>query len=192
MASVTKTIEVNVPVRTAYNQWTQFESFPQFMEGVEEVRQLDDQHLHWRARVGSKEQEWDAEITEQVPDTRVAWHSTSGDMNAGVVDFHYLDGDKTQVSLRLDYEPQGALENIGSALGFLDRRVQGDLDRFKEFIEGRGSETGGWRGTIQDHPSAGTGMGRGASSGMMSGESDKTHTADLDDEAGWGNNSPEP
>jgi uncharacterized membrane protein len=152
MATVTKTVDVNVPVRVAYNQWTQMESFPQFMEGVKEVHQLDDKHMHWVAEVGGKRQEWDAEITEQLPDDRIAWTSTGGDYNAGVVTFHYLDENSTRVTLQLDYEPQGALETVGSALGFMDRRVQGDLDRFKKFIESQGHETGAWRGEIQRRP----------------------------------------
>ena len=155
MANVTKSVDVNVPVRVAYNQWTQMESFPQFMEGVKEVHQLDDKHMHWVAEVGGKRQEWDAEITEQLPDDRIAWTSMGGDYNAGVVTFHYLDDHTTRVTLQLEYEPQGALETVGSALGFLDRRVQGDLDRFKQFIESQGRETGSWRGEIQDHPGVG-------------------------------------
>ncbi|MBX5444894.1 SRPBCC family protein [Sphaerobacter sp.] len=152
MATVTKSIEVNVPLSTAYNQWTQFEEFPQFMEGVKEVRQIDDQHLHWRAEVGGTEQEWQARIVEQVPDQRIAWHSVAGDENAGVVTFHYIDEDTTRVTLQLGYEPEGLKERIGDALGFMERRVQGDLERFKDFIERRGRETGGWRGTIEEHP----------------------------------------
>jgi uncharacterized membrane protein len=152
MSSVTKSIDVNVPVTTAYNQWTQFESFPQFMDGVKEVRQLDDQRLRWHAEIGGKEQEWDARITEQIPDNRIAWTSTSGDMNAGAVDFHHISDDQTRITLTLDYDPKGFLESVGDALGFMDRRVQSDLRRFKEFIESRGSETGAWRGTIEEHP----------------------------------------
>lgn len=152
MSSVTKSIDVQVPISTAYNQWTQFETFPQFMEGVKEVHQLDDKRLHWRAEVGGKEQEWDARITEQIPDQRIAWTSTSGDMNAGAVDFHRISDDMTRITLTIDYDPQGFLESLGDALGFMDRRVDGDLKRFKQFIESRGSETGGWRGTIEDHP----------------------------------------
>jgi uncharacterized membrane protein len=150
MASVEKPIEVNVPVRTAYNQWTQFEEFPRFMEGVKEVRQLDDTRLHWRAEIAGKEEEWDAEISEQTPDQRVAWHNTTGARNAGVVTFHYLEPSKTRVMLQMDYEPEGLLESVGSALGFVERRVEGDLKRFKEFIEARGAETGAWRGEIQN------------------------------------------
>ena len=156
MATTQQSIDVNVPVRTAYNQWTQFESFPLFMEGAEVVQQLDDKHLHWKAKVGGKVQEWDAEITEQIPDQKVAWRSISGDQNGGVVTFNYLAPDKTRVLLSIDYEPQGVLENAGAALGFMDRRVKGDLERFKTFIESQGQETGGWRGTIEDHPELGT------------------------------------
>ncbi len=152
MAQIEKHIDVDVPVRTAYNQWTQFESFPRFMEGVEEVRQLDDSHLHWRANIGGQMQEWDAVITEQTPDDRIAWRSTSGDQNAGVVTFHRLGDNRTRVMLQLEYEPQGFTENVGDVLGFMDRRVDGDLHRFKDFIEGRGVATGAWRGTIpQSH-----------------------------------------
>jgi uncharacterized membrane protein len=148
MASVVQSIEVNVPVRTAYNQWTQFEEFPRFMEGVKEVQQLDDKRLHWRAEIAGKEEEWDAVISEQHPDERVAWRSTTGAPNAGVVTFHYIEPTKTRVTLQMEYEPEGAVENVGSALGFVERRVEGDLKRFKEFIESRGTATGGWRGEI--------------------------------------------
>jgi uncharacterized membrane protein len=149
MANVEKSIDVNVPVRTAYNQWTQFEDFPRFMEGVQQVKQLDEKHLHWVAEIAGKREEWDAEITEQIPDERVAWTNTSGARNAGVVTFHYLEPSKTRVMLQLDYEPEGVVENVGTALGFVDRRVKGDLERFKEFIESRGHETGAWRGEIR-------------------------------------------
>ena len=150
MANVEKHIDVEVPVRTAYNQWTQFEDFPHFMEGVHEVRQLDDTHLHWRANVGGSDKEWDAVVTEQRPDERVAWRSTDGADNAGVVTFHRLGEQQTRVMLQLDYEPEGLLETIGDKLGFMGRRVQGDLERFKAFIESRGMETGAWRGEV-DH-----------------------------------------
>ena len=154
MASVQKSIDVHMPVRTAYNQWTQFEDFPHFMQGVEEVRQLDDKRLHWKATIGGKTEEWDAAITEQVPDMRVAWTNTTGARNAGVVTFHRLDDTTTRVMLQLDYDPEGVVENVGDALGFVSRRVEGDLERFKEFVEARGQETGAWRGTIQqDHSS---------------------------------------
>jgi uncharacterized membrane protein len=148
MATVQKSIDVNVPASVAYNQWTQFEEFPGFMEGVESVRQLDDRRLHWRANVGGKVEEWDAEITEQIPDKRIAWKSTSGAPNSGVVTFHRLDDEKTRLMLQLEYEPQTWAESLGDLLGFLTRRVQGDLERFKEFIESRPRETGAWRGKI--------------------------------------------
>jgi uncharacterized membrane protein len=149
MESVERSIEVKVPVRVAYNQWTQFEEFPHFMEGVEEVHQLDDKRLRWRAEIGGKEKEWDAEIIKQIPDEQVAWKSTSGAQNDGMVSFDKRGEDKTLVTVHLDYEPQGFVENVGDALGFVSRRVEGDLKRFKEFIESRGRETGAWRGEIR-------------------------------------------
>jgi uncharacterized membrane protein len=148
MATIEKSIDVNVPVRVAYNQWTQFEEFPRFMEGVEEVRQLDDKRLHWKATVGGKTKEWDAEITEQRPDERIAWRSRGGANNAGVVTFHRLSDGTTRVMLQLEYDPEGVIENVGDAIGIVSARVKGDLERFKEFIEARGSETGAWRGEI--------------------------------------------
>jgi uncharacterized membrane protein len=148
MSKVEKSIEVNVPVSTAYNQWTQFEEFPRFMEGIEEVRQLDDKRLHWRANIGGKREEWDAEIVQQVPDQRIAWRSTSGAPNSGVVTFESLAPATTRVQLQLEYTPQGPAESMGDAMGLLSRRVEGDLKRFKEYIESRGAETGGWRGEI--------------------------------------------
>ncbi|MFN2581927.1 MAG: SRPBCC family protein [Candidatus Dormibacteria bacterium] len=148
MATVEKSIEVEVPVTTAYNQWTQFELFPRFMDGVEAVEQRDDTHLHWRARVAGKEKEWDAEITEQTPDQRIAWRSTDGAPNAGVVTFHKLNDSTTKVMLQVDAEPEGLMEKAGDVAGVLDRRVEGDLERFKDFVEHRGAETGAWRGTV--------------------------------------------
>jgi uncharacterized membrane protein len=150
MASIEESIEVNVPVRVAYNQWTQFEEFPRFMEGVKEVRQLDDKRLHWKAEIGGKTKEWDAEITEQIADERIAWTSRSGPWNAGVVTFHRLDDQRTKAMLQLDYDPDGVLENLGDALGVVKLRVKGDLQRFKEFVESRGRETGAWRGEIKE------------------------------------------
>jgi uncharacterized membrane protein len=147
MEHIEKSIEVNVPVRTAYNQWTQFEEFPRFMEGVEAVEQVDDKRLRWKAKIAGKLVEWNAEITEQVPDRRIAWKSTSGRENSGVVWFDDLTG-RTRVTLKMSYEPHGFAENAGDALGIVSRRVEGDLERFKEFIEKRGVETGGWRGKI--------------------------------------------
>ena len=152
MAQVEKSITVNVPVRTAYNQWTQFAEFPRFMEGVEEVRQLDDKRLHWRAKIAGKTEEWNAEITHQEPDQQVAWRSITGAPNGGTVTFRSAGAGSTEVLLRLEYEPQGLVENVGDALGIVSRRVEGDLERFKEFIESRGAETGAWRGEIdRDH-----------------------------------------
>jgi uncharacterized membrane protein len=148
MASIEQSIEVDVPVTTAYNQWTQFEDFPKFMEGVKSVRQLDDRRLRWHAEVAGRDKEWDAEITEQHPDERIAWRSTSGAPNAGVVTFHRLSDTRTKIMLQLDYEPEGATETVGDALGIVTMRVKGDLARFKEFMEARGRETGAWRGDI--------------------------------------------
>ena len=149
MASVVESIDVKVPVGTAYNQWTQFEEFPRFMEGVKSVTQTDDTHLRWVAEINGNEEEWTAEISEQRPDERVAWTSTSGAKNAGVVTFHRIDDETSRVTLQMDVEPEGIVENVGTALGFLDRRVKGDLERFKEFIESRGVETGAWRGEVE-------------------------------------------
>jgi uncharacterized membrane protein len=149
MASVVKSIDVKVPVSTAYNQWTQFEEFPRFMEGVKSVTQIDDTHVRWVAEVGGIEKRWEAEISEQHPDERVAWHATSGARNAGVVTFHRIDDETTRVTLQMDVDPEGPAENVGTALGVLDRRVKSDLDRFKEYIEGRGTESGAWRGEVE-------------------------------------------
>ena len=149
MAKVEKSIDVAVPVTTAYNQWTQFETFPSFMEGVEEVQQIDDRHLHWRAKVATREVEWDAEITEQHPDERIAWRNTSGTTNAGVVTFHRLNDGETRVMLQMETAPEDLVEKVGDAVGLLGRRVEGDLNRFKEFVESRGAETGAWRGHVE-------------------------------------------
>ncbi len=148
MATIEKSIEIDVPVRTAYNQWTQFEEFPRFMEGVREVRQLDARRLLWRAEVGGRDKNWTAEIVEQVPDRRIAWRSMAGAENAGVVTFHRLADNRTRVRLQLDYQPEGAVETAGDLVGVLSSRVNGDLERFKDFIEARGRETGAWRGEI--------------------------------------------
>ena len=150
MATIERSIDVNVAVGTAYNQWTQFEEFPRFMEGVKEVQQLDDTHLHWKAEIGGKEKEWNAEITEQIPDQRIAWTSVDGAWAGGTVTFNRVSDATSKVTLRLEYEPQGLIENIGDAAGFVSRRVEGDLERFKEYIERRGQETGAWRGTINE------------------------------------------
>jgi uncharacterized membrane protein len=148
MSTIEKSIDVAVPVRTAYDQWTQFESFPQFMEGVESVRQVDDKRLHWTAEIGGVTREWDAEIVDQTPDERITWRSTDGTTNAGTVSFAAPDPATTRVTLRLDYEPEGLAEKAGDLLKIVDRRAEGDLERFKGFIEERGQQTGGWRGEI--------------------------------------------
>jgi uncharacterized membrane protein len=148
MSTVEHSIEVDVPVSTAYNQWTQFEEFPRFMEGVESVQQSDDRHLHWVADIAGVRREWDAEITEQHPDERVAWRATGGTQNAGVVTFHRLDADRTKIMLQLEVDPEGFVEQAGDRLGFVSRRAASDLERFKEYIEDRGRETGAWRGDV--------------------------------------------
>jgi uncharacterized membrane protein len=149
MATIEQSIEVDVPLASTYNQWTQFEEFPQFMDGVKEVRQLDDTHLHWVAEFGGRRHEWDAEVTEQRPDERVAWRNVDGKDNAGVVTFHRLDDTHTRLMVQMDYLPEGVVERVGDAIGVPERRVQADLQRFKEMIESRGIETGGWRGEVK-------------------------------------------
>jgi uncharacterized membrane protein len=149
MSTIEQSVEIEAPLTTVYNQWTQFEEFPRFMEGIEEVRQLDDTHLHWVAEFGGSRHEWDAEITEQKPDERVAWRNTDGKDNAGVVTFHRLDDSRTRVMVQLDFVPEGVKEKIGDALGAPDRRVRGDLQRFKELVETGGDSNGGWRGEVK-------------------------------------------
>ena len=151
MATIEESVEVEVPVRTAYNQWTQFEEFPQFMEGVEQVRQITETKVHWVAEIAGQKREWDAEITEQTPDERIAWRSTQGATNAGVVTFHRLGEGRSKVMLQLDYEPEGALEKAGDMLGIVKSRAKSDLKRFKEFIETRGAESGAWRGEVDQN-----------------------------------------
>ena len=148
MDVIEKSIEVDVPIATAYNQWTQFEEFPKFMEGVKEVRQLDDQRLHWKAQIAGKEKEWDAEIVQQIPDQVISWRSRSGASNAGEVRFDKAPGGKTRITLVLSYEPEGVVEQVGYALRAVSRRVEVDLERFKDSIEKRGIESGAWRGQI--------------------------------------------
>jgi uncharacterized membrane protein len=148
MANIEKSIDVEVPVRTAYNQWTQFEEFPRFMEGVVSVQQLDDKHMRWHTNVGGVDKEFVTEITEQIPDARIAWCTRSGERHAGVVTFHRINDNQTRVMLQMEYEPAGAVEKLGDMVGVFSRRVEQDLERFKEFIERRGAETGAWRGEI--------------------------------------------
>ncbi len=147
MSTIEKSVTVDVPVRTAYDQWTQFETFPEFMEGVESVQQVDDTHLHWKAEIAGVTREWDAEIVDQTPDERITWRATQGAHNDGTVSFAPA-GDSTRITLRLEYEPEGAVEKVGDVLNIVDRRAEGDLERFKEFIESRGHETGAWRGDV--------------------------------------------
>ena len=149
MANIEQSIDVEAPLSTVYNQWTQFEEFPRFMDGIDEIRQVDDKHLHWVASFGGERHEWDAEITEQKPDERVAWRNVDGKDNAGVVTFHRLDDAKTRVMVQMDWAPEGIKERLGDALGAPDRRVRADLERFKELIESRGAESGAWRGEVK-------------------------------------------
>jgi len=148
MARITESVDVDAPVTTVYNQWTQFEEFPSFMEGIDQVRHLDDVTLHWTATIAGKTHEWDAKITEQHPDERVAWTSEDGKTNAGVVTVHRLNDDQARVTVQMDWEPDGVVESVGGALGFDSRRVRGDLERFKELVESGGGESGGWRGDV--------------------------------------------
>ena len=147
MTTIEQSIDLEVPVRKAYDQWTQFEEFPKFMDNVEQIRQLDDRHLHWVAEIGGSRHEWDAEITEQLPDERVAWRNTDGKDNAGVVTFHKLDDERSRIMVQIDFVPEGIKEKVGSALNAPDRQVKADLERFKELVEGGGA-TGGWRGEV--------------------------------------------
>ena len=151
MKTIEESIEIGVPISTAYNQWTQFESFPQFMDGIKRVEQSDDTRLRWTAEVGGNEREWDAEITEQHPDHRVAWKALNQEGPNGVVTFHKLDDSHTKVMVQMEYEPEGMKESLGSVVGFDSHRVKGDLESFKEFIESRGSESGAWRGNVEEN-----------------------------------------
>ena len=149
MSTVEQSIDIDVPVSVAYDQWTQFESFPEFMDGIEEVRQIDDTHLHWRAKIGGHEVEWDAVITEQLPDERVAWKATDGKANAGVVTFHRLSDDSSRIMVQIEHESDGVMEKVGSALGADKREVKNSLERFKELVEQPGRRHGSWRGEVQ-------------------------------------------
>lgn len=160
MSTIEKTIDVDVPIRTAYDQWTQFETFPEFMEGVESVEQLDDTHVHWKAEIAGIRREWDAEIVDQTPDQRVTWRSTDGTTNAGAVSFTD-NAPGTRVTLRLDFEPEGIVEKVGDSLNLIERRAEGDLERFKSFIEKRGTETGAWRGNVGPDSTLPTADGEG-------------------------------
>src|SRR4028118_1697412 len=151
-----KSIEVDVPVSTAYGQWTQFEDFPHFMGGAKEVRQLDDRRLHWVAEIAGVRREWEAAVLEQVPDQKVAWAATSGATNAGAVRFAPTGAGSTMVHLTLEYEPEGVIEQVGDKLGIVERQVTSDLERFKKLIEDQGYASGAWRGTINEGAAVGT------------------------------------
>ncbi len=155
--NVVESIDVAVPVSTAYNQWTQFESFPQFMDGVERIDQVTPTKTHWSTRIAGVQREFDAEITEQNPDERIAWTTSNGTHQAGVVTFHRLDENSTRVTLQLDHDPQGLVEKAGDALGIVRRRIKGDMKNFKQFIEQRGGAEGGWRDEVPRAPQAGEG-----------------------------------
>jgi len=157
MATVLRFIDVDVPVRNAYNQWAQFEELPEFMQGVKRVVQLDESNLRWRAEVGGRKRDWTARITEQVPGKRIAWTSTSGPRNAGVVTFHRLGGDRCRVALQLDYEPEGLLEDVTDLFGVLASCAEGDLQRFKRFVEAAGRESDAWRGPVRSADGASAG-----------------------------------
>jgi uncharacterized membrane protein len=142
-------VDVKAPVRVAYNQWTQFEEFPKFMGGVEAIRQISDDTLHWNVEISGVTREFDTVISEQTPDQRIAWTTVDGPKHAGVVTFHKIDDDTTRVSLQMDYDPDGFLENVADKVGFVSKQLESDMDRFKEFIEDRSMSTGAWRGTIE-------------------------------------------
>ena len=159
MATIERSVEVQVPLSTAYNQWTQFEDFPHFMKDVEEVRQVDDTHLHWRAVIAGKPVEWDAEITTQIPDRRISWRSTSGPPNSGAVTFDRVTDNRTRITLRMSYRAPGLAEKIGDALGVVRMELSGNLHRFADFVQSRQRETGAWRGTVTGGASTGDGAG---------------------------------
>lgn len=149
MSTIEKSVTVHVPVRTAYDQWTQFETFPKFMGGVKRVQQLDDKHLHWEAEIAGIEREWDAEIVHQEPDERVSWRATDGAQNDGTVSFASIGADQAKVSLRLEFDPEGLVETVGDVTNVVEMQVERDLEKFKEFIEQREAETGAWRGSVK-------------------------------------------
>jgi hypothetical protein len=153
---VEKSIQVDVPVTTAYNQWTQFEDFPHFMGGVKEVHQHDDQRLHWVAEIAGVRREWEATILEQVPDQKIAWAATEGATNAGAVRFEPVGAASTLVYLSLEYEPEGVVEQAGDKLGIVERQVTSDLQKFKDLIEDQGYASGAWRGSVNEGLGGGT------------------------------------
>ena len=151
MAGKIESVDVAVPIHTAYNQWTQFEEFPRFMSGVKAVRQIGDTLTHWTVEIGGVTREFDARITEQLPDERVAWTSVTGTRQGGVVTFHRLDPEHTRVTAQLELEPEGVAEQVADKSGLVGHRMKADLERFRDFIENRGQETGAWRGEV-DRP----------------------------------------
>jgi len=177
LSFVQDSIEVDVPISTAYNQWTQFEEFPRFMKDVEEVRQVDDTHLHWRANIAGKPVEWDSEITTQIPDRRISWRSTSGPPNSGAVTFDRVTDNRTRITLRMSYRPPGIAEKIGDALGAVRMELSGNLHRFADFIQARQRETGSWRGTVSGGTTtSGGGSSASSSTGYGSGVTGTTST----------------
>jgi uncharacterized protein YndB with AHSA1/START domain len=184
MGSITHSIVVNAPLRVVYNQWTQFEEFPLFMEGVEEVRQEGDKRLLWKAKIAGKDKQWEAEITEQVPDKRIAWVSVDGTPNAGEVTFDLMESERTLIILTMEYEPEGFLETAGDVLGIPSGQVEEDLKRFRDFIEQTGKETGGWRGRIGEGPNSTAGAIRQEGAQAQSVEAVNERTDRAPDEAG--------
>ena len=186
MGSITHSIVVNAPLRVVYNQWTQFEEFPLFMEGVEEVRQEGDKRLLWKAKIAGKDKQWEAEITEQVPDKRIAWVSVDGTPNAGEVTFDLMESERTLITLTMEYEPEGFLETAGDVLGIPSGQVEEDLKRFRDFIEQTGKETGGWRGRIGEGPNSTAGAIRqeGAQAQSVEAVNERTDREIAPDEAG--------
>jgi len=186
MGSTAHSIEVNAPLRVVYNQWTQFEEFPLFMEGVEEVRQEGDKRLLWKAKIAGKDKQWEAEITEQVPDKRIAWVSVDGTPNAGEVTFDLMESERTLITLTMEYEPEGFLETAGDVLGIPSSQIEEDLKRFRDFIEQTGKETGGWRGRIGEGPNSIAGAIRqeGAQAQSVEAVNERTDREIAPDEAG--------
>jgi uncharacterized protein (TIGR02271 family) len=177
MGVSTHSIEVNAPLKAVYNQWTQFEEFPHFMEGVEEVRQEGNKRLFWKAKIAGRVKEWEAEITDQVPDQRIAWESVDGSPNSGTITFDEMGDGLTRVNATIGYEPEGFLEKTGDALGFPSGRIEGDLKRFRDYVEQRGHETGGWRGEIGEGESSESGV-LPMTGSRLEGEADRPYAAE--------------
>ena len=152
MPKIEDSIDVQVPVPQAYNQWTQFEEFPKFMEGIQSVQQLDDTHVQWIGELRGESRQWTTEITEQKPDEKIAWKTIDGEIkNDGVVTFEQVGDGQTRINVQMDVEGESTVENVaGDLLGTVKKQVHGDLERFKQLIENRGEETGAWRGEVPD------------------------------------------